>query len=347
MIAESVMADFLNVLGHVELTGLVQRLQFPNLVFAPKLPVRVLNGDIARWTVEKPDIEIYNYFVGRSGGAQPLRTGDFYEKTFSIPYRFTSKTFDGGVLSQLNRPGTLDYDNAKSLVAAEVAKMEQKVGAYTDEYLTVQALLGSLTIKLGNAAGSSNQAISFEIPAGNSFTANAPWSTVGTNITKDFETAKDILAEFGVVPAYYALDNQMATRIMRNTDVQNVVKEYRAGREILEMGGLPPIHGLKPLVVSHRYADIGQVDGFKKNFMAADTVLFLPEFPTAVGDWIEMQAADFYVPDSGQADLVQSTGGSATWSRTTDSPTGVTVYHKICRFPVVRQPWNICKMTTS
>lgn len=340
------MADLLGVLGHEELTGVVQQFVYPELQLANRVPGRDIDGDVCRWTVEKPDPEVHPYFVGRSGQAMPLKMADYGEKTFGIPYRFTSKTLDGGVLAQLDAPGTRDYDAGQSVVDSELRGMNWKVGPYTDEFLISQALQGSLTIKIGNAAVSSNLTLDFEIPAGNKISSAANWSAAGTNILSDVRAAKDTLAKYGLTAKYYILNDVTANYIHTNTTLQNYFKEYNVGRQLTETGNLPPLLGVQPMVVSTRYADVGVTDRFESKFIADNKVIFVPDFPAAPGDWIEWQRGTMYVPNDMQNGLDLVRGGVGSWSRTSDNPPGLTMYLRVLRFPVVRKPWAVVIMTT-
>ena len=64
-------------------------------------------------------------------------------------------------------------------------------------------------------------------------------------------------------------------------------------------------------------------------------------------DWIEFQGARIWIPNEMQNDLIPVQGGVASWKRTTDSPTGLTCFLKIARFPVIRMPWKIVILTIS
>mgnify|MGYP001613732972 CR=1 FL=1 len=82
-----------------------------------------------------------------------------------------------------------------------------------------------------------------------------------------------------------------------------------------------------------------------KKMIADNKVLFVPEFPSAPNDWIEMQQGEFWVPNDNDTGVERSMGGVSTWARVTSNPTGMTVYHKVARFPVIRRPWSIVILT--
>mgnify|MGYP001574334441 CR=1 FL=1 len=342
--------DLLQLFGYEELTGMVQKFNYPELQLVPNLPTREIDGDIATWAVEKPDIEIYDTFGGRSMSAQPVRQGDYFEKTFTVPHRFASKTFDAGVLNQLEKFGTRDYDDNPQMnfIDGEIKKLDWRTGAYTDEYLVAQALQGSFTIKLGTSGNNLSKTIDFEIPAGNKFTGTVAWSTSATaKPLDDFQKAVDILGEYGVVPRYALMNAFTAASLGRTTEVQQFIRYYGAGKRFVEGGMVPPIWGIEPQIIRNRYASSGQTDGFKNKIIPDNKVLFIPDWPSVPGEWIEMQQCTFHVPNDLQNGWNKSVAGSATWARTTDSPTGLTVFHRVCRFPVIRKPWSVAIMTTS
>lgn len=341
------MADLLNVLGHRELTGTVNKLKFPELMFAGKVPRRTINGDVAEWTIRKPNVSVHNYFVGRSGTAMPVRVGDYAKRTFGIPYRFASVTFDAGVLNQLDVPGTDVYDEGMTYVDSEVRDMTYRVREYTNEFLIAQAIQGSLTINFGDGATSNSLTVDYEIPAGNQLTATTAWTSATANILEDVRRAKNVVEKFGGMPARFCCNDYTANLIHTNTTLQNYFKEYGAGQQLIETGNLPPLLGLQPEVVSTRYADTNQTDSFEKKLIPDGKVIIHPNWPGGPGDWIEMQAARFLIPDTLQGGLVRSQDGAAMWSRTTDNPPGLTVFGRFCEFPVIRQPWLIAILTVT
>lgn len=355
------MPDVMNVLGYEDMTPLVRKFEYEEQqqFLAPNVPLNdSLEGDIATWHVEKPDIEINDYFVSRSGAAEPVRQADWFQKTFAIPYRFKSKTFNGGELGQLTTPGTLNTKADPNLfIDREMRSLNWKMGPYLDEYLIGQALQGTLSIKLGNATKSVTRTVDYEIPTGNKFTNNTSWGGSPTTAKpiEDFNTATDILGEYGVMPMLALMSNVTAQKLVATTQIQNYVtpslsagtNSMTAGMQYMRMGTLPPIMDIQPVIIRSRYASAGQTDGFKNKVIADNKVVFIPAWPAAPGDWIESQGARIWIPNDMQNALVPVDGGVAAWRRTTDSPTGLTCFLKIARFPVIRKPWVIAVLTIS
>lgn len=355
------MADVMNVLGYEDMTPLVRKFNYEEMVLqlSPNVPLNdSLEGDIAVWHVEKPDIEINDYFVSRSGAAEPVRQSDWFQKTFAIPYRFKSKTFNGGEISQLTTPGTLNTKADPSLfIDREVKNLNWKMGPYLDEYLVGQALQGSLTIKLGNATKSVSRSVDYEVPTGNKITCQVSWGSNPTTAKpiEDFNNAIDILGGYGVVPMLALMTNVTAQKLVATTAIQNYVtpslsggtNSMTAGMQYMRMGTLPPIMDVQPVIIRSRYAAAGQVDRFENKVISDNKVIFIPAWPAAAGDWIEMQGARIWIPNDMQNALIPQDGGVAAWRRTTDSPTGLTCFLKIARFPVIRMPWKIVIMSIS
>lgn len=356
------MPDLLGIFGYEDMTPLVRKFAYEEQMqfLAPNVPLNdTLQGDIATWHIEKADIDINDYFVSRSGMAEPVRQSDWFQKTFAIPYRFKSKTFDGGELSQLSQPGTLNVKAQPSdFIDRELRNLNWKMGPYLDEYLVGQALQGSLSIKLGNATKSVTRTVDFEIPPGNKNITNAiSWGGSPTTATPvvDFDTVSDVLGEYGIVPRYALMSNVTAQKLTATTQIQNYITpalsagvgNETVGMRRLRTGELPPIQGIQPVIIRSRYASAGQTDGFKNKVIGDNKVVFIPEWPAAAGDWIEFQGARVWIPNDMQNDLVPVQGGLASWRRTTDSPTGITCFVKIARFPVIRKPWVIAILSIS
>lgn len=282
------MADMLTVLGYEDLTPLVRKFEYENMMgeLAMHVPLNdTLEGDIATWDVEKPDIEINDYFVSRSGAAEPVRQADWFQKTFAIPYRFKTKTFNGGELSQLRAPGTLTKADPSVIIDRELKSLNWKMGPYLDEYLVGQALQGSLSIKLGNAAKSVTRTVDYEIPTGNKFTNAISWGGSPTTATPiaDFDTAVDILGEYGVVPMFALMSNVTARKLVSTTEIKDTWIRSAgvgggattAGMSFQMTSVMPPIQGVQPVIIRSRYASAGQTDGFKNKVIADNKVVFI------------------------------------------------------------------------
>lgn len=350
----------MNILGYADMTPLVEKFAYEEYMqeLAPNVPVNNdLQGDIAMWQVSKPNIEMNDYFVSRSGMAEPMRQSDWFQKMFAIPYRFKSLSFDGGDVSQLSQPGTVNTKaDPEVFIAREVRNLNWLMGPYLDEYLVGQALLGSLTFKLGNATKSVSRPIDYEIPSGNKFTNAISWGGSPTTATPvaDFDTAIDILGGYGVKPVTALMNNITAEKLTKTTEIQNYITaalsagaaSQTAGMRRLETEELPMIHGVKPKIVRSRYASAGQTEVMQNKVIADNKVIFITPWPAQPGDWIEFQAARLWFPNELQNGFVPAQG-MASWRRTTDNPPGLTCFLRIARFPVIRMPWKIVILTVS
>jgi hypothetical protein len=344
--------DAQGVLGYVQLTEMVNELNMAGYQEAPltnRVPGRSVNGRYTEYRVRKPRIPITQLFQGPGGSAVEMDRGDLSVRGHEIPFRFVCKRFDQSELDGLvPLDGGEQPDNGVSLVDLEVKDMDLTVRQGTNEWLVAQALQGPFNIKLGNSVSSITVNIDYGIPASHRYTVDTLWTTVTANIKEQLRSAKEKIRKKGGMPTQMLMNDYTANLIHTNTTLQNYFKERaNVNQAIIEDDELPRISGLQPVVLSHRYADEGQLDSFEKAYIPDGKVIILPAWPTGPGGWIEMQRGKFSIPTPDHRDM-QSMQGVAVWKGlVSDSPTGYPIFEKVLEFPVVREPWNICVLTVA
>jgi hypothetical protein len=326
------MADLQSVLGYQQLTRTVQTIRFPNFWFANQVTDEPIEGNIAQWDIEKPAIEIDTDFTTNSGEAQPVRMGTYGTRSQKMPVTFKFSSLDPGILAQLRQVGgTRRAVAGREYIVREQASIQRRFGAYLDEYLVAMALTGSLSIKINGQA----VVIDYGIPASHKPTASVSWATTSTNVLDDLTEWKRIIRkDTGMEPKWAVCNQGVMNYLIRNTYIQNLIGQTAVGIQIAETGNLSRFHGLNWIVLDHHYAQEGATERFDTPFIGNDKLFILPDFSP---EWIRMQRGTVVVPNSDRSD-VMDLQGPVMWSRVQDSPTGVTLYYKNARLPVMPIP---------
>ena len=326
------MADLQSILGYQHLTRTVQTFRFPTFWFSNQVASEPIEGNVAMWDIEKPIIEIDTDFTTNSGEAQPVKMGSYGTRSQRMPVTFKFNSLDPGILSQLRAPGqTRRVKAGREYIVREQAAMQRRFGAYLDEYLLSKALTGTLTIKINGVS----VAIDYGVPASHKPTSSASWATTTTNVLDDLTEWKRIIRkDTGLEPRYAICNQGVMNYLIRNEYVKNLIGQTSLGIQIAENGNMTKFHGLQWIVLDHHYAQEGATERFDTPFIANDKQFILPDFSP---EWIRMQRGTIVIPNQQRTD-VMDVQGPVMWSRVTDSPTGVTLYYKNARLPVVPLP---------
>ena len=332
------MATIQDVLSAETLTGLLEQLRFDQnqFVFTNLIPENRIDGDTAEWVKEKRNAKIDQEMVGRDGAAQVVRHAEYARRTFSIPYTFKVMPLPGDTFFNLKNPDTGNFDNGVFMIGRQIRLLEELYGQYLDEYLAVQALLDSVPVKIDGVT----YTITFGLPATHKNSTAQGWSTSTTDILASVRTAKrTITQDSGRRAARAFLNDATADYVRKNDLVTKMYASTTEGARMIAEGDLPNIAQLNWTVHEGRYttSDGAALD---TPFIADNYVLFTAEFPNAAMDWIEFQSGSFAIPNDAGTGF-QTARGRASWARVSDSPTGLNVYLKRCRFPVVRGPESV------
>ena len=325
------MATLNTILGYEYQTRTVQKFRFPNFWFVNQVGDEPIEGTIAKWDIEKPLIDLDIDFVTPSGAAQPVQMGGYGTRTQSMPITFKFMTLDPSVLSQLREVGSQSTRAraGRSYITREQAAMQRRFGAYLEEYMLAKALTGTLPIKIqGNSIN-----IDYSLPASHAPTASASWATASTDIIADLTDWKRLIRQDSGFEPRWAICNQgVMNYLMKNTHVKDLIGSTSYGVQVGQSGQITSFHGLQWVVIDSFYAQPGAVERFDTPFIANDKLLLLPDFSP---EWIAMQRGTVIIPNQSMTDFIELTG-PAMWSRVTDSPTGLTMFYKNARLPVLR-----------
>ena len=324
--------DLSSVFSYEYMTRVIQKFKFPEYWFVNMVPDEPIDGVVAEWDIDKQQIEIDTSFVDTTGSAEPLRSGDLGNRVQKMPITFKFMTLDPNKLYQLRELGSnRQKSSGRSYIMRNQKNMQWRLGAYLDEYLLSQALTGTLTITVNGVSTS----IDYEVPASHKPSAAAAWSTTTTNVLTDLTNWKRLIVkDTGMTPRYAVCNQTVMNYLIRNADVQAYIGSTGAGVQIAENGYLVRFFGLTWVVLDHHYASAGATEAFNTPFIADNKLFLLPDFDQ---DWIAMQRGTIIRPDNSLTDYIEQRG-PVMWSRSTDNPTGVTLYYKNARLPVIRNP---------
>ena len=333
------MADLLNSLHWEALTGVVRQFDVPagQFYFVQNTPSRDIAGDVFSWDTLKQAINVDDVFTQRDGTAEAVRGNDYGKKTAVLVHSFKSRTLDAGTLMQLRAPGTNDRDS-RALLMEEQQTLQWRYGTYLDEWMITRAMTGTLTVKLGNVRQNVSYNITYGVPTSHTPTSAATWSAVGTNILTDLLNFKRIIARDSGLQAKTALCNQgVMNYMLRNTDLINWMGQTPLSLQIQANGHITRLAGLDFVVYDAHFADTTVTDQFNTPFIANDRLLVIPDWSAR---WCELVRGTVPIPNSDLTGFVETNPGSGPvmWSRVTDSPTGVTLYYRYARLPVIRRP---------
>ena len=335
------MPDLQTAFGYRDLTQTVQQFRFPNFWLVNQVPSESVDGTVASWDIERPRIDLDTNFTTLGGEAQPVAMGTYGNRTQAMPITFKFMTLDPSKLMQARIPGTTmtrASGGGRFYVQREQSSIQRRFGAYLEEYMLWKALTGTLTITISGIS----TAIDYGLAASHKPTSASSWTSTSYNLLPDLTEWKRIIRKDSGMEPRWALCNQVTMNyLMANQYVANLMGNTMYGVQLAEQGYITKFHGLTWVVLDHHYAQPGAIDRFDTPFIADGKVFILPDITS---EWIALQRGIVPIPNLALNDVIEAVG-PVMWSRVTDSPTGLTLYYKNARLPVIRLPGAICYAT--
>ncbi len=325
------MPDFDDILGFRYMSGVAKDLKPQRPVFAGMVPEERVDGYVAEWDVEKEDIAIDTEFTDESGAATPEREADVGHQIAKMAFTFRSRKLNAGKIAGYRKVGSAARDSAgRQMIDRNIQQMQRKHGTYHDDWMISRMFTGTLTLKIDGV----DLAIDYRIPTENTPTASASWGTVGTNIVDDIRAWSDLISQRGWTAAHAFCNPTVMTRLMRNTDVKDLLGQTPTAVQIIEQGFLGKLMGLQWHVTSGKFSGDGETEKYTTPLIADNYVIIVPDFDL---EWISMMRGTVTLPTPDRSTFIESPG-PVIWTRAEDSPTAQLMYYKQCRMPVLKNP---------
>ena len=326
-----------------DLIGLVQKFRFTNLWFTNQVPREQIDGVVAAWDIEVPILDIDRDFVTPASASQAIGGGSVEGKRMDMATSFKHRALNANELAALRKPGSNARDSmGQAWLDMRARHMQQRYGAYLDEYLISQALTGTLTITVNGLTRS----ISYGVPGVNTFNfAGTPWSTVTTNISAHIAQMKErMVMSSGLQPRWLLGSSRTLEYIVRNDSTKAYFGHATPAGGILANGLAGQMFdGLSIVPIDSVYSSAGETEEFTSSHIALNTVYVLPDF----GDgWISMQVGtDVYFNPVSQGFV--ETHGPISWVDYAKDPPTYLVYYRYTRLPAIKVPGAICRATVA
>lgn len=321
------------VLDFENLTGVVNKLPFPDQQLLSMIPKKDTASETVRWDITQPRTAIDTNFGDQRMAARPAQPLVYTTKAVDILTDFWFKTVNAGEIINYRKIGTDERDaGGRTFLDAEALELARRFGGYKTEYMIAQMLQGTLNFQVDSVA----KTLSYEVPASHIVNASASWSTVGTNIINDVDDWQNILGAQGEEAEFAILNRTTFTSLMRNTDMINLIGSTNAAVQVAKEGRMFDVLGLKWLIVNGRYGS-ASAETYDTKLIPDDTVILLPRMTS---DWITLYEGLSVMPTANQSDF-DEVPGAVSWSRSQDSPVGVNVYYRYSRLPVMTVPEKI------
>lgn len=318
------MAD-LDVLHYKYMTATAQKFRYPQFRLQAAIPTEDIEGVVAEWDIYEPSIAIDKQIVREDGHSVAVELEQVGHQVAKMLTTFHSKQMAASLLAQLRAMGSKER-NARDTLVRETGAIQQRYGALFDEWMIAQCLAGSLAYTVGEEKVP--QTITYAVQTA---TAGTTWATATTDILTDIRTQKKAIRDqTGMEPTDAWCNGTVINQILKNTTYQNWAGHTVEGARQVETGTVARFAGLD----WHEYDTTYKLSATVTQFIADNKIIFTPKFDAS---WIAMQRGSVQVPNDNNTDF-EEVIGPAVWSRVSNDPVAVTLWHKYSRLCVIKVP---------